>query len=293
MKKDIISQFKIYLTDEKKVSPSSADSYCRDVKSFVQYLDNTASGLSRAGKTDVLSFIVDMQKEGKADASISRAVSSLRTFFGYLLQHSLIKSDPTFGIKLPRSEKKATDILSTDEIDTLLDIKDEMSPLAIRDKAMFEIMYATGIGVTELVSLKLSDVDTDLGYIRCCRTKNIRIVPLGKPSVKALEKYLTLSRPVLLQSETDALFVNYLGVPISRQGFWKILKEYAKKAGIKKDITPRTLRASFALHLIENGADLKAVQEMMGHKDIASTMSYARLSGSGIREIYNKTHPRS
>ncbi len=293
MKKDILSQFKSYLADTKKVSPSSAVSYCHDIKSFELFLKDEGTDIFHAGKAMVLAFIVDMQKSGRADSSVCRAISSLRTLYGYLLQNSLVSSDPTLGIKLPRCEKKTTNILTREETDALLDIKDDASPLAIRDRAMLEIMYASGIGVTELVSLSLGDVDTDLGYIRCCRTKSVRIVPLGKAAMEAAKRYLIHSRPLLAKDGTDTLFVNYAGLPISRQSFWKIVKDYAKKAGIQKDITPRTLRASFALHLIENGADLKAVQEMMGHKDISSTMSYARLSGSGIREIYNKAHPRA
>ncbi len=293
MKKLILSEFKNYLTDVKKVSASSAEAYCRDAKSFSLFLESEDSDLLCATKTQVIAFMVNMQKCGKADASVSRAVSSLRTLYAYLMQNSLTKSDPTFDIKLPRLEKKSPTILMPGEIDALLDVPDMTTPRSIRDKAMLEVMYASGIKVSELISLKLSDADTELGYLRCCHTKNIRIVPLGKSAIEALKSYLLSSRPLLAKDGEDILFVSCLGLPMSRQGFWKIIKEYAKKAGIKKDITPRTLRSSFALHLIENGADLASVQEMMGHKDISSTQSYAKLAHSRIREVYNKAHPRA
>ncbi len=293
MKKFDLSQFDSYLTKTKKVSPSSAEAYCCDVKRFLDFLDIQGTDLFSATKTQVLEFMVDMQKKGKADASVCRAVSSLRTFYSYLLQNSIVKADPTIGINLPRAEKKVPSILAPEEIDALLNVPDTTTPRAIRDKAMLEVMYASGIKVSELVSLKLSDADTDLGYLRCCHTKNIRIVPLGKSAINALKNYLSEARPMLAKNGEDSLFVNCSGLPMSRQGFWKIIKEYAKKLKLKKDITPRTLRSSFALHLIENGADLASVQEMMGHKDISSTQSYAKLAHSRIREVYNKAHPRA
>lgn len=293
MKRFDLSQFKTYLTDTKKISASSAECYLRDILSFESFLSENNQSLLAATKTNVLAFMVDMQKSGKADASVNRTISSLRTLYGYLLHNSSVKADPTWGIKLPRIEKKAHDILSLREIDALLDISDDESPLAIRDRAMLEVMYAGGLSVTELISLRECDIDTDLGYIRCTQSRSIRIVPLGKKAIEAVKKYVENLRPRIAEDNVKTLFVNYIGQPMSRQGFWKLIKEYAKKKGIEKDITPRTLRASFAIHLIENGADIYAVQEMMGHKDISSTQSYARLAGGKIREVYNKTHPRA
>jgi len=184
-------------------------------------------------------------------------------------------------------------VLTKAEVESLLECPCISSPRGIRDKAMLEVMYATGIKVSELISLKLDDVDADLGYLKCIQTKNVRIVPIGRCAMNALKNYLTIARPLMANPETVTLFVNCNGDEMSRQGFWKIVKEYAKKSGIKQDINPHTLRHSFATHLLENGADLFSIQEMLGHKDISSTQVYAKLAHSGIREVYNKAHPRA
>lgn len=293
MENIIISQFAQYLKESKNVSDNTLQAYCRDIRQFCTYVESMGFDLLTAGRTQVLSFMVDMQKSGKADSSILRSISSLRTLYSYLMINSAVHTNPAANLKMPKQEKKMPDFLTKDEIDALLSIEDMTSPRSVRDKAMLEVMYASGIKVSELISLRTNDIDTDLGYIRCCRTANIRIVPLGKPAVDAVRHYLSFARPSLAADGVDSLFVNCSGSPMSRQGFWKIIKEYAAKAGIKKDITPRTLRHSFALHLLENGADLASIQEMLGHKDISSTQMYAKLAHARIREVYNSSHPRA
>ncbi len=288
-----MSQFAQYLKETKKVSANTLQAYCRDANQFASYARAQGFDILTAGKSQVLAYVIHMQKSGKSDASLTRAVSSLRTLYTYLMMHSKVKSNPASGLKLPKQEKKAPDFLTHEEIDALLDEADASTDRAIRDKAMLEVMYASGIKVSELIALRTNDVDTDLGYLRCCRTSNIRIVPLGKSAVNALRSYLKFARPRLASEGEATLFVNCSGSAMSRQGFWKIVKEYAAKAGITKDITPRTLRNSFALHMLENGADLASIQEMLGHKDISTTQMYARLARNQIREVYNKAHPRA
>lgn len=289
----MMSQFAQYLKETKKVSANTLQAYCRDAKAFASYARAEGFDILSAGKTQVLAYVIHMQKSGKSDASLMRAVSSIRTFYAYLMTSSKVKANPATGLKLPKQEKKAPDCLTTDEIDALLDIEDTSSDRATRDKAMLEVMYASGIKVSELISLRTNDVDTDLGYLRCRATSSIRVVPLGKSAVNALRTYIKYARPRLAAGGETTLFVNCSGCAMSRQGFWKIVKEYAAKAGITKDITPRTLRNSFALHMLENGADLASIQEMLGHKDISSTQMYARLARNQIREVYNKAHPRA
>ncbi len=294
MENIIISQFVQYLKDEKNVSESTLQAYCRDIKQYNAYLNDKGYDLLSGGKTQLLEFVVEAQKKGKADASIQRLVASVRSLYTFLMIKGTVKKNPASGLRLPKQERKIPGILTHAEITALLDAPGDEDVRSIRDKAMLETMYASGIKVTELVCLRLSDVDTDLGYLRCCRGTNVRIIPLGKPCVNALKSYIALSRPHLAAEGESALFVNcQSGCAMSRQGFWKIIKEYAAKAGITGDITPHTLRHSFAAHLLENGADLASMQEMLGHKDISSTQSYAKLMHTHIREVYNKAHPRA
>ena len=288
-----MSQFAQYLKDTKKASANTVQAYCRDAKAFASYASDEGFDIFSANKSQVLDYVIHMQKNGKSDASVMRAVSSLRTLYTYLMINSKAKSNPAADIKLPKQEKKTPDFLTCEEINALLNIEDANSARAIRDKAMLEVMYASGIRASELIALRTNDVDTELGYLRCRASSSVRIVPLGKSAVSALVAYLKHARPCLALESESALFVNCSGSAMSRQGFWKIVKEYATKAGIAKDITPRTLRNSFALHMLENGADLASIQEMLGHKDISSTQMYALLARNQIREVYNKAHPRA
>lgn len=289
----IIEEFINYMQKEKKSSINTIQSYVRDIKQYARYIEDKGFDVIYCGKTQILSYMLSMQKADKADSSILRSIASVRGLYGFLQARGMVQANPAIGIKLPKKEKQMPEILTRDEIDKLLDAPKDNSPMSVRDKAMLELIYASGIKVTELISLTMRDVDTDLGYLRCSHSGNIRIVPLGRAAVNALREYIALARPVMASPEEDCLFVNCSGGSMSRQGFWKLIKKYARLAGIDKDITPHTLRHSFAAHLLENGADLVSIQEMLGHKDISSTQMYARLVHGRIREVYNKAHPRA
>ena len=228
-----------------------------------------------------------------AAASVSRSLASVRAMFNYLQLKGAIAVNPTFKLKTPKVEKKLPQILTTAEVDRLLNQPDLRCPKGKRDKAMLELLYASGIKVSEIISLNVSDIDLDFGYLKCIGESDVRIIPLGKAAVSALKEYITVFRPAMAEPGENALFVNVNGKAMTRQGFWKLVKTYAKSARIDKDITPHTLRHSFAAHLLENGADLSSIQEMLGHKDIASTQVYTRLMKNHIREVYNKAHPRA
>ena len=289
----VITEYCRYLKEEKKLSENSVMSYYRDVRHFNTYIVSEGYDLLGIGKLQIMDFISHLQSCKKADSSISRCIASVRSLYSFLMKNKAVKNNPVQDIKLAPSVKKLPSILTEKEVEALLECPEKSSSRGLRDKAMLEVMYATGIKVSELINLKTDDIDADLGYLKCVRTKNMRIIPLGRCATSAIKNYLTIARPLMTNDETSALFVNCNGDEMSRQGFWKIVKEYARKAGIEKDITPHTLRHSFATHLVENGADLFSVQEMLGHKDISSTQVYAKMAHSGIRDVYNKAHPRA
>ena len=244
--------------------------------------------------TNINSYILGLERGGCASATISRYIASMKSFFHYLLQTGEMSEDPTRLLKAPAIEKRIPNVLTVTQIDNLLSQPSGDLPKEIRDKAMLELLYATGIRVSELIRLKAEDVNLKLGYIICRDKAKERIVPFGLTAKNSVLRYITEARDRLLKGqETEALFVNCSGRPMSRQGFWKIVKSYGDKAGIEEDITPHTLRHSFALHLVENGADLRAVQEMMGHSVISTTQVYADMKNTKIREEYNKAHPRN
>lgn len=293
MKEMLISEFAQYLQEEKQVSQNTVQSYCRDIKQFSLYIESAGFDLLSAGRTQVLEYMTKMQKNGKADSSIMRCIASVRSLYNFMQIKGIKASNPALNLKTPKKENKAPEILTQTEIEALLDAPDGSTVKSIRDKAMLEVMYASGVRVTELITMKISDIDSDLGYLKCFKADNIRIVPLGKVAVEAVKTYLTVARPLMATKDTQTLFVNCSGTAMSRQGFWKLIKKYAKMAGIQKEITPHTIRHSFATHLLENGADLASIQEMLGHKDISSTQVYAKLVHGRIREVYNKAHPRA
>ena len=243
---------------------------------------------------DIRGYVTHMQEEGKAVSSISRTMASVRALFGYLHLKGKVSEDPTYRLKTPKAEKKLPQILTTQEVDALLRCPDCDTTKGIRDKAMLELLYASGIKVSELLGLNADDVDLDIGYLKCIGDSDVRIVPLGKTAIKALRDYISSARNVMIAlPDEKALFVNCNGSRMTRQGFWKLMKAYASEADIHKDITPHTLRHSFAAHLLENGADLASIQEMLGHKDITSTQVYTRLMKNHIMEVYSKAHPRA
>ncbi len=293
MNKLIIGEFESFLVNDKNVSPSTLASYKRDIVRFAKFMDNTKIDMLSATRNHILTYILSMQDEGKANASVVRAIASLKSLYSFLMLKGAIDKNPVLNITPPKREKKMPQFLTQEEIEALLDSPDVSTIRGLRDKAILEIMYASGLKVTELITMSLNDIDTDLGYIKCSKGANIRIVPLGKPAVNAAKSYIGIARPSMANDGETALFVNCGGCAMSRQGLWKIIKEYADKTGIRKSITPHSLRHSFAVHLLENGADLLSIQEMLGHKDASSTQVYARMFHGRLREVYNKAHPRA
>ena len=283
-----------YLHNIKKTSNNTELSYKRDLGKMCQYLEeNGISGLNDITEEVLDSYIVYLEENQFAAATISRNIASIKAFFHYLAKEGVIEKDISVGLKAPKIEKKMPEILTPEEVIWLLEQPKGDTPKEIRDKAMLELLYATGIRVTELITLKVSDVNMQMGFIICRDGSKERVIPFGAAAKKAMTNYLDKARNVMLfDLQSDILFVNCSGQPMSRQGFWKLIKYYAKKAGIIADITPHTLRHSFAAHLVENGADLRSVQEMLGHSDISTTQVYATLTHNRIREVYSKAHPR-
>ena len=290
----LLCDFVYYLEKDKKVAKNTLQSYTRDIKQFSDYIESKKIEVETVNNEDIQNYVSLMQTKGKAASSVSRSLASVRALYSYLLLKGKVAQDPTHKLKTPKAEKKLPQILSTNEVDTLLRCPDCSNSKGVRDKAMLELLYATGIKVSELIAVNISDIDLDIGYLKCIGDNDVRIIPLGKTAIKALKDYITSSRIMMLAlPEEDALFVNCNGTRMTRQGFWKLIKSYAGMAHIHKDITPHTLRHSFAAHLLENGADLASIQEMLGHKDIVSTQVYAKLMKNHIREVYNKAHPRA
>lgn len=290
----LMTEFVNFLQYDKRVSSNTLQSYSRDIRQFSDYIERNGTNVCTVTRDDLTNYIRHMQRSGKAASSVSRSLASLRALYNYLLLKGKVGTNPANKLKIPKSEKKLPQILTLNEVDSLLNRPNTSTAKGMRDKAMLELMYATGLKVSELVSLNINDADLDFGYLKCITNNDVRIVPLGKSAVRALREYISLCRNGMISSGAESsMFVNCNGTRMTRQGFWKIIKGYAKDAGIEKDITPHTLRHSFAAHLLENGADLASIQEMLGHKDIASTQIYTRLMKNHIREVYNKAHPRA
>lgn len=287
----VIQDFIQYLHEERHTSSNTEISYRRDIAKLERYIrEQRIPALQRVNATDLNSYMLYMEKKGSAPSSISRNIASIKAFYAYLFRRGEIEEDPAENLKAPRVEKKFPDILTVEEVDLLLRQPGRESAKELRDKAMLELLYATGIRVSELTGLKLSDMNFQMGYIRCIVHGKERIIPFGGQAKAALEEYMLTARQQLLRGEeSDMLFVNCLGKAMSRQGFWKLIKLYGARAGIQKEITPHTLRHSFAVHLVENGADLRSVQEMLGHSDISTTQIYLN---TRLREVYAKAHPR-
>ena len=289
-----LSGYENWLTKEKKAASNTLSSYLRDVRQFSDWLESEGIALPQATQTDIKQYARYLSKKGKSDATVVRSVASLKSFYSYMLASHIVPVNPAKGFTPSKLERKLPEILTGKEVDLFLDQPDASDEKGCRDKAMLEVLYATGIRVTELISLDVHDVNLSLGFIRCSGKGKERIVPLYKAAVRALSNYINDVRPQLLDEPHQlALFVNMNGERMSRQGFWKIVKFYQDKAGISKDITPHTLRHSFAAHLLENGADLKSIQEMLGHADISSTQIYTQVVNQKLRDVYAKAHPRA
>ena len=290
-----IVDFTAYLRNDKKSSENTVLSYARDLKGFCRFMSE--SGVldpAKVNRTNVMAYVYELQKQNKAGATVSRNIASIRSFFQFLQRKGLVTENPAADLELPKVEKKVPEILSLDKVELLLEQPSGDEDKEVRDKAMLELLYATGIRVTELISLKVDDINLPLEYIRCGSDAKSRIIPIGAQAKLSLRRYLEKVREhMVLRADEEILFVNCNGKPMTRQGFWKIIKAYAKKAGIEEDITPHMLRHSFAAHLIENGADLRSVQEMLGHSDISTTQIYTKLTNQKLKNVYAKAHPRA
>ncbi|MDN4527314.1 site-specific tyrosine recombinase XerD [Fictibacillus fluitans] len=295
--KDHVQDFIHYLIVERGLSKNTVDSYRRDLEQYALYMEKV-EGIDAIGKiqrANIVGYLLHLKENGKAATTIARNIASIRSFHQYLLREKISDADPSVHIETPKTERKLPKVLSMKEVEALLDVPDTRQPFGMRDKAMLELLYATGIRVTELVSLDQSDVHLSMGFLRCLGKGNKeRIIPLGKMAATAIQVYLETGRPALQKGKSgNALFLNHHGNRLSRQGFWKILKHLAQKANIQKELTPHTLRHSFATHLLENGADLRAVQEMLGHADISTTQIYTHVSKTRLKDIYAAYHPRA
>lgn len=290
-----VKEYTSFMTDIRHKSLNTVESYKRDVTQYISYLDGTGvTDISSTTKTTVLSYLLYLQKEARASSTVSRTLASLRSYYLFMMQNGVVKSNPTSNLEAPHVEKKIPKILSGEEVELLLEQPKNCDNKGIRDKAMLELLYATGIRVSELINLDVSDVNVPMSFVRCKGGKKERIIPMGHQAKDALENYINNVRKYMVKDENEtALFVNCSGARLSRQGFWKLIKYYQHIAGIETDITPHTLRHSFAAHLLENGADLHSIQEMMGHADISSTQVYSRMMNSKIKDVYAKAHPRA
>lgn len=289
-----IDAFIIYLHNIKKTSNNTEMSYRRDLNKLRTFLAlRNIENVDDICEEDLQDFVKELERQEFKAATVSRHIASIKAFYHFLCKEQMVETDLAEALHAPKVEKKLPEIMTVEEAVSLLDQPTSDTPKGMRDKAMLELLYATGIRVTELISLRLSDVNLKMGYIICRDGNKERMIPYGNQAKQAVAQYLQSARNALLQDHaTDILFVNCSGQPMSRQGFWKLIKSYARQAGIQTEITPHTLRHSFAAHLVENGADLRSVQEMLGHSDISTTQIYAILSQNHLREVYAKAHPR-
>ncbi len=292
---DLIGAYENYLTKVKHASSNTVSSYLRDVRQYSSWLTEfEETSLLDATQLNISHYLDHLRDDGRSGATVSRCLASLKNFYSYLVSSGFISDTPVVQIHVDRGEKKLPNILTGREIEMLLSQPSCVDAKGYRDKAMLELMYATGIRVSELIELDVGDVNLELGIIKCTNQKRSRIIPLYPGALKALAVYMRDIRNTMVASKDEtALFVNVNGVRMSRQGFWKILKHYQNAAHIDKDITPHTLRHSFAVHLLENGADLGSLQELMGHSDISSTHLYTQLTSQRLKSVYDKCHPKA
>ncbi len=292
---DLIGAYENYLSKVKQASANTVASYMRDIRQFSHWLqDAEALDVVEAQQLHISRYLTHLQKDGRSGATLSRNLASLKNFYGYLVSSGFLEQTPVADVTVDRGSKKLPSILTSREIELLLAQPACVDAKGYRDKAMLEMMYATGIRVSELIELDVDDVNPELGIVKCSSGKKSRVIPLYPAALKALTAYLRDIRATMIADPKEkALFVNVSGVRMSRQGFWKILKHYQAAAHIEKDITPHTLRHSFAVHLLENGADLGSLQELMGHSDISSTQVYTQMVNQKLKSVYAKCHPKA
>ncbi|MGN1311255.1 MAG: site-specific tyrosine recombinase XerD [Clostridia bacterium] len=289
-----IELFLNFIRNEKKLSDNTFQSYKRDILQYQNYIDSNNIDYIKASEKDVKNYLTYLDSLNKKPTTISRHLASIRLFYQYLLKNQKVKEDPTAHVQAPKIDKKAPSILTSEEVTLLLNQPKNVDLKGIRDKAMLEFAYATGMRVTEIISLNIEDVNLEEGVVNCKSRTKTRTIPLGKISLNALKEYVDNVRNVLIKDENEkALFVNINGKRLTRQGVWKIVKFYKEQAHITKEITPHVLRHSFATHLLQNGADLKSIQTMLGHSDISSTQVYMQFQDESLKNIYRKAHPRA
>ena len=289
-----IKNFLDFIENDKKASQNTLQSYRRDVMQYQKYIEDNKINFLKVDEDEIREYLKYMNEIGKKSSTISRSLASIRSFYQYLLRIKKVKRDPTEGIQSPKIERRVPAVLTSQEVELLLEQPKNVDLKGIRDKAMLEFAYATGMKVTEIISLNIEDVNIEEGYVTCKGKDKSRNIPLGSLSLKALKDYIDNSRNILIKDDSvEALFVNTNGQRLTRQGFWKIVKYYKDQAHITKEITPHILRHSFATHLLQNGADLKAIQTMLGHSDISSTQIYMQFQDATIQNIYKKAHPRA
>jgi integrase/recombinase XerD len=289
-----IKLFLNFLQNDKKLSDNTLQSYKRDITQFESYVEENQIDYTKVGEKEVKDYLDYLQEIGKKSSTVSRNLASIRSFYQYLVRTKKVLVDPTNNIQAPKIEKRVPSILTAKEVELLLDQPQNVDLKGIRDKAMLEFAYATGMRVTEIISLNIDDVNFEEAYVSCKTGIKQRNIPLGTMSLKALKEYTEEARPYLIKDESvKSLFVNINGKRLTRQGFWKIVKYYKEQAHITKEITPHVLRHSFATHLLQNGADLKAIQSMLGHSDISSTQVYMQFQDEGLKNVYRNAHPRA
>ncbi|WP_411342983.1 site-specific tyrosine recombinase XerD [Paenibacillus sp. WLX1005] len=294
---EYLEKFIRYLTEEKGLSRNTLESYQRDLSQFIDFAHQRYIMMpDQIRKTHIALFLGEMRQIGRASSTITRMTVSLRSFCQYLVRENVIQQDPSIHMEAPKPEKRLPHVMSVEEVERLLEAPDNRTPQGRRDRAMLELLYATGIRVSELISVNVEDVRLDLKFLQCSSSSGKeRIIPITGVTVKRIGEYVQDGRQQLVRNREEelALFVNQLGTRLTRQGFWKIIKKHAREAGIEMDITPHTLRHSFAAHLLENGADLRSVQEMLGHADISTTQIYTRVSKKNMKDVYEANHPRA
>ena len=289
-----VKLFLEFLQNEKKLSENTLQSYKRDIIQYQNYLEENGINYAKVSKEDIKAYLNYLKQIGKKPSTISRNLASIRSFYQFSIRNKKIKNDPTEDVQSPKIEKRVPSVLTAQEVELLLEQPKDVDLKGTRDKAMLEFAYATGMRVTEIINLNIEDVNLEGEYVICRVGSKQRNIPLGSLSLKALKEYIDEARPILIRNEKEkALFVNVNGQRLTRQGFWKIVKYYKEQAHITKDITPHVLRHSFATHLLQNGADLKAIQTMLGHSDISSTQVYMQFQDPGLKDIYQKAHPRA
>ncbi|HHY33627.1 MAG TPA: site-specific tyrosine recombinase XerD [Firmicutes bacterium] len=292
----LLDEFLAYLAVERGLAQNSLESYARDLNQFTSFVEECQGRtLDEVTQDTIMAYIEHLKRQGKAASSVCRQLAAIRGFYRFLDREGKIQRDPTVNLGSPKQERRLPGVLSLEEVGRLLEMPSTEAPAGVRDKAMLEVLYATGMRVSELVSLDIGDLNVEMGYVRCLgKGAKERIVPVGRVASGWVRAYLRSARPLLVRNHAEnALFVNARGRRMTRQGFWKIIKAYAAKAGIQKRVTPHTLRHCFATHLLENGADLRSVQEMLGHVDIATTQVYTHLAKGKLKEIYDSAHPRA